>query len=64
MFNAILFMRPGSRTINKTESGIMSHSVKVRVWMGGGGRGRGCWKSLINKNLAHYSLSLKYLLIL
>ena len=29
-----------------------------------GGGGGGVWNSLINKNLAHYSLSLKFLLIL
>ena len=34
------------------------------VWMGGGGGGGGVWNSLISKNLAHYSLSLKFLLIL
>ena len=28
------------------------------------GRGAGVWNSLISKNLAHYSLSLKCLLIL
>ena len=31
---------------------------------GGGGGWRGVWNSLISKNLAPYSLSLKYLLIL
>ena len=34
---------------------------------GGGGRGGGAaavWNSLISNNLAHYSLSLKFLLIL
>ena len=31
---------------------------------GGGGRGEWVWNSLISKNLAHYSLSLKFLLIL
>ena len=29
-----------------------------------GGGGGGVWNSLISKNLAHYSLSLKFLLIL
>ena len=29
-----------------------------------GGEGGGVWNSLISKNLAHYSLSLKFLLIL
>ena len=34
--------------------------------MGGGegGEERGVWNSLISKNLAHYSLSLNFLLIL
>ena len=33
--------------------------------MGGGGDwGGGVWNSLISKDLAHYSLSLKFLLIL
>ena len=31
---------------------------------GGGGRGGGVWNSLISKKIAHYSLSLKVLLIL
>ena len=31
---------------------------------GGGGGGGGVWNSLISKNLPHYSLSLKFLLIL
>ena len=31
---------------------------------GGGWGGAGVWNSLISKNLAHYSLSLKFLLIL
>ena len=36
-----------------------------RVWMGAGeGGGEGVWNSLISKSLAHYSLSLKFLLIL
>ena len=35
--------------------------VCMRVWMWGGG---GVWNSLISKNLAHYSLSFKFLLIL
>ena len=37
-----------------------------RVYEGldGGGGGGGAWNSLINKNLAHYSLSLSFLLIL
>ena len=40
-----------------------SHRIQwKRVWMGGGGGG--VWNSLISKNLAHYSLSLKFLLIL
>ena len=32
--------------------------------MGEGGRVMGVWNSLISKNLAHYSLSLKFLLLL
>ena len=39
----------------------------MRVWIGGeggGGGGGGVWNSLISKNLVHYSLSLKFLLIL
>ena len=37
-------------------------SGRLRVWMGGGGGG--VWNSLISKHLAHYTLSLKTLLIL
>ena len=37
---------------------------KTRVYLVEGLDGGGVWNSLISKNLAHYSLSLKFLLIL
>ena len=42
-------------------------SFTARLYEGldrGGGGGGGVWNSLISKNLTHYSLSLKFLLIL
>ena len=36
----------------------------IQEGLDGGGGGGGVWNSLISKNLAHYSLSLKFLLIL
>ena len=41
---------------------LLLRSSWGRVWMAG--VGGGVWNSLISKNLAHYSLSLKFLLIL
>ena len=43
---------------------IVFLSMNMRVWMGGGGGGGGVRNSLISKNLAHYSLALKFLHIL
>ena len=41
------------------------HTIDIKEGLGwGGGGGRGVWNSLISKNLAHYSLSLNFLLIL
>ena len=38
--------------------------VELDEVLDGGGGGGGVWNSLISKYLAHYSLSLKFLLIL
>ena len=38
--------------------------VELNEGLDGGGEGGRVWNSLISKNLVHYSLSLKFLLIL
>ena len=48
------------KTSESDPSSFWNILICMRVWMGGGG----VWNSLISKTLAHYSLCLKFLLIL
>ena len=51
----------GHRPFGSGEEDFLRFLLYMRVWMGGGGGGLEFSNS---KNLAHYSLSLKFLLIL